>query len=83
MSSNSPEQVTTTERGERVSETTDIRCPGCDTTRCWAQFDAPPEGADAMATCPTCGTHILGIETVTERDVAELSGFFSDVRRDA
>jgi uncharacterized paraquat-inducible protein A len=83
MPSNSPEQVTPTERGARVSETTDIRCPGCDTTRRWAQFDAPPEGADAIATCPTCDTHILAVETVTERDVAELSVFFSDVGRDA
>jgi DNA-directed RNA polymerase subunit RPC12/RpoP len=81
MPSNSPEQVTPTERGERVSETTSIRCAGCNTTRNWADFNAPPESADAIATCPTCGTHILAIETVTERDVAELSEFFEDITR--
>lgn len=91
MTSNSPEHVTTTDqqpdssmttkRGEVVSEQTGVRCPGCDTTQRWAQFDAPPESVDAIATCPACGTHILAIETVTKRDMAELSEFFSDISR--
>jgi hypothetical protein len=56
-----------------------VRCPGCETTRQWASFDTPPEDVDATGTCPACGTHILGFDTITEDDREEWRGFLRSV----
>jgi hypothetical protein len=48
-----------------------VRCSGCETTRQWTSFDDSPEDVDAIGTCPDCGTHIIGFETITDDDREE------------
>jgi rubredoxin len=52
-----------------------VRCPGCETSRRWERFDAPPDDVEAIGTCPACGTHILGFDMITE-DAREEWGRF-------
>jgi hypothetical protein len=56
-----------------------VRCPGCETARQWERFDAPPADANAIGTCPACGTHILGFDTITEDDREEWRRFLRSV----
>jgi hypothetical protein len=49
-----------------------VRCPGCETSRQWRQYDVPPADMNAVGTCPDCGTHILGFDTITAADREEL-----------
>ena len=57
-----------------------VRCPGCDTNRLWMFFDAPPEGVDAVATCPNCGTHILGFDLIADEEIQDRDRFFQDIQ---
>lgn len=68
--------MNTTDQPLSVEE---IRCPGCETSQQWADFDTPPEDVDALGTCPVCGTHILGFDTVTEDELEELTVFFDSL----
>jgi hypothetical protein len=56
-----------------------VRCPGCETTRQWERFDDPPADVDAVGTCPACGTHILGFDTITKDDRKEWKRFLRSV----
>jgi hypothetical protein len=38
-----------------------------------------PKDVDALATCPDCGTHILGFDTITEDDRQEWAEFLRTV----
>lgn len=58
-----------------------VRCPGCETTRLWMYFDAPPEDVDAVATCPDCGTHILGFDSITDEQKQEWAEFLRPIKR--
>ena len=57
-----------------------VRCPGCDTTRLWMFFDGPPEDVDAIATCPNCGTHILGFDSISDEQIQEWDQFMSEIQ---
>lgn len=52
-----------------------VRCRGCETSRSWGSYDAPPEDVDALGTCPDCGTHIIGFDVITEDDREEWAKF--------
>jgi NAD-dependent SIR2 family protein deacetylase len=52
-----------------------VRCSGCETSRQWERFDAPPDDVDAIGTCPDCGTHILGFDVITEDEREEWAKF--------
>jgi hypothetical protein len=56
-----------------------VRCPGCETIRQWERFDDAPADVNAIGTCPACGTHILGFDTITEDDRKEWRRFLRSV----
>jgi uncharacterized paraquat-inducible protein A len=57
-----------------------VRCPGCDTSRLWMYFDAPPEDVDAVATCPECRTHILGFDSISDEQIHEWNQFMTNIQ---